>query len=61
MSFSLLALTIALSKDNEISRTANTVQMKKTVAMPPSVPVDCQPSQAPSTRPTTVTMKAHLK
>jgi hypothetical protein len=43
MSFSLFALTMALSKESEISSTARTTQMKKIVAVPPTVPVISQP------------------
>ncbi len=59
--FSLLAFTMALSKDSEISSTARTVQMKRMPAIPPKVPVVCQPRAAPSARPMAVTMKAQRK
>lgn len=52
---------MALSKESEISSTASTVQTKKTVAMPPMVPVACQPRAAPKMRPRKVTMKAQRK
>src|SRR3546814_1325720 len=40
MSLSLLALTMALSKESEISSTASTAQMKNMVSIPLTVPVD---------------------
>ena len=61
ISFSLLALTMALSKLSEISRTARTQQMKKMVSVPPTVRVISHPRKAPSARPRTVTMNAHRK
>ena len=61
ISLSLLAFTMALSKESEISSTARTQQMKKMVSVPPTVPVICQPRKPPSARPSTVTMNDHLK
>ena len=61
MSLSLLAFTMALSKDNEISSTASTVTMNRIDSMPPSVPVVCHPSTAPRARPRKVTMIAHFR
>ena len=61
ISFSLLALTMALSKDSEISSTASTETMKNTFSAPVVVCSVANPSQSPSARPSAVTKKAARK
>jgi hypothetical protein len=60
ISSSLLAFTMALSKDKAISNAAKIAPTNKNPSTPETVPVVAQPNQPDKPRPTTVTINGHF-